>query len=148
MATRIYALYWLKIASPHATAKHSLRTAFTIADKMRKKYAAQKGYIDKDIARKQSQLTQAEVKRANLYKLVENGYADNYKFERIRAAKETIETLQIEIKALKKAKQSKLLSDKEIERAFQIFNANLKDMSDVDAKKITYQFIFRRGNRY
>lgn len=40
---------------------------------MRKKYAAQKGYIDKDIARKQSQLTQAEVKRANLYKLVEKG---------------------------------------------------------------------------
>ncbi len=115
---------------------------------MRKKYAAQKGYIDKDIARKQSQLTQAEVKRANLYKLVEKGYDDNYTFERIKAAKETIETLQIEIKALKKAKQSKLLSDKEIERAFQIFNANLKDMSDVDAQKITYRFIFRRGNRY
>lgn len=79
---------------------------------MRKKYAAQKGYIDKDIARKQSPLTQAEVKLANLYKLVEKGYDDNYTFERIKAAKETIETLQIEIKALKKAKQSKLLKAK------------------------------------
>lgn len=85
---------------------------------MRKTYAAQKGSIDKDITRKQSQLTQTEAKRANLYKLVEKGYDDNYTFERIRTAKETIETLQAKIKALKKAKQRKLLSDKEIERSF------------------------------
>lgn len=71
---------------------------------MRKKYAAQKWSIDKDIARKQSQLTQAESKRANLYKLVEDGMHDDFTITKIRAANEAIETLQTEIKALKKAK--------------------------------------------
>lgn len=107
-----------------------------IADKMQKKYAAQKGSIDKDIARKQSQLTQAEAKRTNLYKLVENGLHDDFTINKIRAAKETIETLQTEIKTLKKAKQNKILNDREIERAFQLFRQKLNDMSDVDAKKL------------
>ena len=108
----------------------------SIADKMRKKYAAQKGSIDKDIARKQSQLTQAESKRANLYKLVEDGMHDDFTITKIRAAKEAIETLQTEIKTLKKAKQNKILNDREIERAFQLFRQKLNDMSDVDAKKL------------
>lgn len=107
-----------------------------IAYKMQKKYAAQKGSIDKDIARKQSQLTQAEAKRTNLYKLVENGLHDDFTINKIRAAKETIETLQTEIKTLKKAKQNKILNDREIERAFQLFRQKLNDMSDVDAKKL------------
>lgn len=107
-----------------------------IADKMQKKYAAQKGSIDKDIARKQSQLTQAESKRANLYKLVEDGMHDDFTITKIRAAKEAIETLQTEIKTLKKAKQNKILNDREIERAFQLFRQKLNDMSDVDAKKL------------
>lgn len=107
-----------------------------IADKMQKKYAAQKGSIDKDIARKQSQLTQAEAKRTNLYKLVENGLHDDFTINKIRAAKETIETLQTEIKTLKNAKQNKILNDREIERAFQLFRQKLNDMSDVDAKKL------------
>lgn len=107
-----------------------------IADKMQKKYAAQKGSIDKDIARKQSQLTQAEAKRTNLYKLVENALHDDFTINKIRAAKETIETLQTEIKTLKNAKQNKILNDREIERAFQLFRQKLNDMSDVDAKKL------------
>lgn len=108
----------------------------SIADKMRKKYAAQKGSIDKDIAIKQSQLTQAEAKRTNLYKLVEKGLDDDYTFAKITTAKENIETLQAEIKALKNAKQSTLLSNNDIEKAFQLFNQKLIDMSDVDAKKL------------
>lgn len=107
-----------------------------IADKMQKKYAAQKGSIDKDIARKQSQLTQAESKRANLYKLVEDGMHDDFTITKIRAAKEAIETLQTEIKTLKKAKQNKILNDREIERAFQLFRQKLNDMSDVESKKL------------
>ena len=108
----------------------------SIADKMRKKYAAQKGSIDKDIALKQSQLTQAEAKRTNLYKLVEKGLDDDYTFAKITTAKENIEILQAEIKALKNAKQSTLLSNSDIEKAFQLFNQKLIDMSDVDAKKL------------
>lgn len=108
----------------------------TIADKMRKKYAAQKWSIDKDIARKQSQLTQAESKRANLYKLVEDGMHDDFTITKIRAAKEAIETLQTEIKTLKKTKQNKILNDREIERAFQLFRQKLNDMSDVESKKL------------
>lgn len=107
-----------------------------IADKMQKKYAAQKGSIDKDIARKQSQLTQAEAKRTNLYKLVEDGMHDDFTITKIRAAKEAIETLQTEIKTLKKAKQNKILNDREIERAFQLFRQKLNDMSDVESKKL------------
>lgn len=103
---------------------------------MQKKYAAQKGSIDNDIARKQSQLTQAEARRINLYKLVENGLHDDFTINKIRAAKEAIETLQTEIKTLKKAKQNKILNDREIERAFQLFRQKLNDMSDVDAKKL------------
>lgn len=103
---------------------------------MRKKYAEQKESIDKDIARKQSQLTQAEAKRTNLYKLVENGLHDDFTINKIRAAKEAIETLQTEIKTLKKAKQNKILNDREIEKAFQLFRQKLNDMSDVDAKKL------------
>lgn len=108
----------------------------SIADKMRKKYAAQKGSIDKDIALKQSQLTQAEAKRTNLYKLVEKGLDDDYTFAKITTAKENIEILQAEIKALKNAKQSTLLSNSDIEKAFQLFYQKLIDMSDVDAKKL------------
>lgn len=108
----------------------------SIADKMRKKYAAQKGSIDKDIALKQSQLTQAEAKRTNLYKLVEKGLDDDYTFAKITTTKENIEILQAEIKALKNAKQSTLLSNSDIEKAFQLFNQKLIDMSDVDAKKL------------
>ena len=107
-----------------------------IADKMQKKYAAQKGSIDKDIARKQSQLTQAEAKRTNLYKLVEDGMHDDFTITKIRAAKKAIETLQTEIKPLKKAKQNKILNDREIERAFQLFRQKLNDMSDVESKKL------------
>lgn len=71
-----------------------------------------------------------------MYKLVENGLHDDFTINKIRAAKEAIETLQTEIKTLKKAKQNKILNDREIERAFQLFRQKLNDMSDVDAKKL------------
>lgn len=61
---------------------------------------------------------------------------DDFTITKIRAAKEAIETLQTEIKTLKKAKQNKILNDREIERAFQLFRQKLNDMSDVESKKL------------
>lgn len=111
-------------------------TFSVIADKMRQKFANTKNSIDKKIADKQKQLAKAEKTRANLYKLVEKGIDDDFTFSKIKTAKETIDTLQVEIQTLKKSKNSKILSDTEIQKAFQWFNNKVKSMSDVDAKKL------------
>lgn len=111
-------------------------TFSVIADKMRQKFANTKNSIDKKIADKQNQLTKAQKTRANLYKLVEKGIDDDFTFNKIRAAKETIDILQAEIQTLKKSKKSKILSDTEIQKAFQLFNKKINDMSDVEAKKL------------
>lgn len=111
-------------------------TFAVIADKMRKKFASTKTSIDKKIADKQNQLAKAEKTRANLYKLVEKGIDDDFTFSKIKAAKETIDALQAEIQTLKKAKKSKILSDAEIQKAFQLFNDKVKSMNDVEAQKL------------
>lgn len=111
-------------------------TFSVIADKMRKKFANTKNSIDKKIADKQNQLTKAQKTRANLYKLVEKGIDDDFTFSKIKAAKETIDTLQAVIQTLKKSKKSKILSDAEIQKAFQLFNDKVKSMNDVEAKKL------------
>lgn len=111
-------------------------TFSVIADKMRQKFANTKNSIDKKIADKQKQLAKSEKTRANLYKLVEKGIDDDFTFSKIKTAKETIDTLQVEIQTLKKSKNSKILSDTEIQKAFQLFNNKVKSMSDVDAKKL------------
>lgn len=111
-------------------------TFSVIADKMRQKFANTKNSIDKKIPDKQNQLTKAQKTRANLYKLVEKGIDDDFTFNKIRAAKETIDILQAEIQTLKKSKKSKILSDTEIQKAFQLFNNKVKSMSDVEAKKL------------
>lgn len=103
---------------------------------MRKKFTSTKTSIDKKIADKQKQLTKAEKTRANLYKLVEKGIDDDFTFSKIKAAKETIDTLQAEIQTLKKSKKSKILSDAEIQKAFQLFNKKINDMSDLEAKNL------------
>ena len=103
---------------------------------MRQKFANTKNSIDKKIADKQKQLAKSEKTRANLYKLVEKGIDDDFTFSKIKTAKETIDTLQVEIQTLKKSKNSKILSDTEIQKAFQLFNNKVKSMSDVDAKKL------------
>lgn len=90
----------------------------------------------KKIADKQNQLTKAQKTRANLYKLVEKGIDDDFTFSKIKAAKETIDTLQAVIQTLKKSKKSKILSDAEIQKAFQLFNDKVKSMNDVEAKKL------------
>ena len=112
------------------------QTFSDIAEKMRQKFASTKNTIDKQIADKQNQLTQAEKTRANLYRLVEKGIDDDFTFSKIKTAKETIDTLQTELKNLKKTKKSKILSDAEIQKAFQLFNAKLDDMTDTEAKKL------------
>ena len=111
-------------------------TFSVIADKMRQKFANTKNSIDKKIADKQNQLTKAQKTRVNLYKLVEKGIDDDFTFNKIRAAKETIDILEAEIQTLKKSKKSKILSDTEIQKAFQFFNKKINDMSDVEAKKL------------
>lgn len=111
-------------------------TFSVIADKMRQKFANTKNSIDKKIADKQNQLTKAQKTRANLYKLVEKGIDDDFTFSKIKAAKETIDTLQAVIQTLKKSKKSKILSDAEIQKAFQLFNDKVKSMNDVEAKKL------------
>ena len=111
-------------------------TFSVIADKMRKKFTSTKTSIDKKIADKQKQLTNAEKTRANLYKLVEKGIDDDFTFNQIRSTKETIDILQAEIQTLKKSKKSKILSDAEIQKAFQLFNKKINDMSDLEAKKL------------
>lgn len=111
-------------------------TFAVIADKMRKKFASTKTSIDKKIADKQNQLAKAEKTRANLYKLVEKGIDDDFTFSKIKAAKETIDALQAEIQTLKKAKKSKILSDAEIQKAFQLFNDKVKSINDVEAQKL------------
>lgn len=111
-------------------------TFSVIADKMRQKFANTKNSIDKKIADKQNQLTKAQKTRANLYKLVEKGIDDNFTFSKIKAAKETIDTLQAVIQTLKKSKKSKILSDAEIQKAFQLFNNKVNSMDDIEAKKL------------
>ena len=108
----------------------------TIADKMRKKFESTKTGIDKKIADKQNQLTKAAKTRANLYKLVEKGIDDDFTFSKIKAVKENIDDLQVEIQNLKKAKKSKILSDDEIQKAFQLFNDKVNSMDDLEAKKL------------
>lgn len=90
----------------------------------------------KKIADKQNQLTKAQKTRANLYKLVEKGIDDDFTFSKIKAAKETIDTLQAVIQTLKKSKKSKILSDAEIQKAFQLFNNKVNSMDDIEAKKL------------
>lgn len=111
-------------------------TFAVIADKMRKKFASTKNCIDKKITDKQNQLTKAEKTRANLYRLVEKGIDDDFTFSKIKAAKETIDDLQVEIQNLKKSKKSKILSDAEIQKAFQLFNDKVNSMDDLEAKKL------------
>lgn len=111
-------------------------TFAVVANKMRQKFANTKNSIDTKIADKQKQLAKAEKTRANLYKLVEKGIDDDFTFSKIKAAKETIDTLQAEIQTLKKSKKSKILSDAEIQKAFQLFNDKVKSMNDVEAKKL------------
>lgn len=112
------------------------QTFSSIADKMRKKFATQKGSLEKDIANKQVQLNQAQKKRANLYKLVEKGLDDDFTLAQIKAAKDNIESLQEDIEKLKKNKKSKILTDAEINKAFKLFNDKLKSMGDIEAKKL------------
>ena len=107
-----------------------------IADKLRKNFSTHKDTIDEEISKKQALLIQAERKRKNLYKLVENGIDDNYTFEQIKVTKDTIDTLTAQIANLKKTKRSKILSDEEIQTAFQLFDTKLSSMDDLTAKKL------------
>lgn len=56
--------------------------------------------------------------------------------EQIKVIKDTIDTLTTQISNLKKTKRSKILSDEEIQKAFQLFDAKLKEMDDLTAKKL------------
>ena len=103
---------------------------------MRKKFANTKNSIDTKIADKQKQLAKAEKTRANLYKLVEKVIDDDFTFSKIKAVKENIDTLQAEIQTLKKSKKNKILSDAEIQKAFQLFNDKVNSMDDLEAKKL------------
>ena len=119
-------------------------TFAVIANKMRQKFANTKNSIDTKIADKQKQLAKAEKTRANLYKLVEKGIDDDFTFSKIKAAKETIDTLQAEIQTLKKSKKSKILSDAEIQKAFQLFNDKVNSMDDLEAKKLLIKLFLNK----